>query len=162
MPKTEAGTNRTQTDLLLGGTNMHKTIIFLAAALTMAGCATAPERVVGLSAPTAATTMPQSTVQQSQPAARQAQPLASATQHTTRQAQPAVQQAPTRTSVPTQTAEDSSVASLKPGATYIASFPEADRRAACERLNYESGTPAFGKCLEGDFPENPYFAQAGN
>lgn len=48
---------------------------------------------------------------------------------------------------------------LTPGANYMASFPEADRRAACDRLNYKSGTQAYSKCLEGNFPENPYFAQ---
>jgi hypothetical protein len=59
-------------------------------------------------------------------------------------------------------AMDPDVAALRPGRTYIASFPEADRRAACERLNYQPGTRAYRDCLEGNFPENPYFAQAGN
>jgi hypothetical protein len=49
--------------------------------------------------------------------------------------------------------------SLAPGATYVASFPEADRRAACLRLDYQEGTAAFSKCLEGDFPENPWFSR---
>jgi hypothetical protein len=73
--------------------------------------------------------------------------------------QSAMRQAPTRVAAQ---AEDPSIASLKPGRTYVASFPEADRRAACERLNYEPGTSAYRKCLEGDFPENPYFAQLDN
>ncbi|MBW4656704.1 MAG: hypothetical protein KME20_27215 [Kaiparowitsia implicata GSE-PSE-MK54-09C] len=51
------------------------------------------------------------------------------------------------------------VTSLAPGATYVASFPEADRRAACLRLDYQEGTAAFSKCLEGDFPENPWFSR---
>jgi uncharacterized lipoprotein YajG len=70
--------------------------------------------------------------------------------------QPAVRQVPRAT----QASLDPSVASLQPGATYVASFPEADRRAACERLNYQPGTRAYRDCLEGNFKENPYFAQA--
>jgi hypothetical protein len=76
--------------------------------------------------------------------------------------QPVVRQAPMRASAASQAPADSSTALLKPGPTYVASFPEADRRAACDRLDYRSGTQAYAKCLEGDFPENPYFAQAGN
>ncbi len=51
-----------------------------------------------------------------------------------------------------------SVAALRPGRGYVAAFPEADRRAACVRLDYRPGTRGFSRCLVGDFPENPYFA----
>lgn len=51
-------------------------------------------------------------------------------------------------------------AMLQPGASYIASFPEADRRAACDRLNYRRGTSDYSECLIGNFPENPYFSAA--
>ena len=61
-----------------------------------------------------------------------------------------------------QASADPSTALLKPGPSYVASFPEADRRAACERLDYREGTRAFADCMMGDFPENPYFEQAGN
>lgn len=56
-------------------------------------------------------------------------------------------------------ASSAEVASLRPGATYIASFSEAERRAACVRLEYREGTAAFAACLEGNFPENPYLAR---
>jgi hypothetical protein len=46
---------------------------------------------------------------------------------------------------------------LKPGATYVSNFPYKDRRAACLLLKYREGTLAFSDCLEGDFPENPWF-----
>jgi len=55
-----------------------------------------------------------------------------------------------------------SMAALRPGRGYVAAFPEADRRAACDRLEYRPGTRAYSRCLQGDFPENPYFASAGN
>lgn len=72
--------------------------------------------------------------------------------------QPIVRQAPL-VSAP-QRASDPATASLRPGPTYVASFPEADRRAACERLEYREGTNAYARCLIGDFPENPFFSQA--
>lgn len=119
---------------------MSKTIILLLAACSLAGCATAPQR----------TTLSAAQVVAVSPA-------------------PVVRQAPVRqvstsnrAAASTTTAAVSSeptTASLRPGATYVASFPEADRRAACVRLNYREGTPQFARCLEGDFPENPYFAQ---
>ncbi|HEY0032302.1 MAG TPA: hypothetical protein VGB81_03470 [Devosia sp.] len=56
-------------------------------------------------------------------------------------------------------AQTSAVPELQPGPNYVASFPEADRRAACLRLNYVENTPKFARCMEGDFPENPYFRQ---
>ncbi len=46
---------------------------------------------------------------------------------------------------------------LKPGLTYVSNFPLEDRQAACLVLEYEEDTPAFGGCLQGDFPENPWF-----
>jgi hypothetical protein len=112
---------------------MHKSLLIFTAALALAGCSTTRDTVVVSSAPRAVVMDPQ----------------------------PVVRQAPVRVSSASQ-AQDDSTALLKPGPTYVAAFPEADRRAACERLNYRSGTQAYAKCLEGDFPENPYFAQAGN
>ncbi len=47
---------------------------------------------------------------------------------------------------------------LKPGLTYVSNFPFEDRQAACLVLNYEQDTSAFAGCLQGDFPENPWFA----
>lgn len=55
------------------------------------------------------------------------------------------------------TSQTSAMPELQPGPNYVASFPEADRRAACVRLKYVENTPKFARCLEGDFPENPYF-----
>lgn len=68
----------------------------------------------------------------------------------------AVVSAQSSTSVPRVVVADPSLRSLQPGATYVASFPEADRRAACERLEYLEGTVEFAKCMEGYFPDNPY------
>ena len=65
------------------------------------------------------------------------------------------------TSVSAEALADPSLRSLQPGATYVASFPEADRRAACQRLEYSAGTVEFSKCMEGYFPDNPYL-QASN
>lgn len=113
---------------------MHKVILFVTAAFVVAGCATAPDRVVSSSLPTSITS-----------------PL-----------QPAAQVRPARVSNAPQAVPNSTTASLKPGPTYVASFPEADRRAACRRLDYREGSAEFSRCLVGDFPENPYFAQAGN
>jgi hypothetical protein len=114
-------------------TNMYKTIILLAVVFAVAGCSSTRDRDRLVStAPNAALMAPQSVVRE----------------------------APIR--VASQAPADPSIASLQPGPTYVASFPEADRRAACERLDYQKGTRAFSKCLEGDFPENPYFAQSGN
>jgi hypothetical protein len=56
-------------------------------------------------------------------------------------------------------AQTSAAPELKPGPNYVASFPESDRRAACLRLKYIENTPKFTSCLQGDFPENPYFRQ---
>ena len=56
---------------------------------------------------------------------------------------------------------DPALQALKPGPTYVASFPEPDRRAACDKLNYRTGTVEYSRCLEGYFPNNPYL-QAGN
>ena len=114
---------------------MHKTAFVIVAAFALAGCASTSDRASLQRSSVAYAATPQ-------PVVRQAQPIRSGS---------------------SQAAEaDSSVAMLRPGATYVASFPEADRRAACERLEYREGTDAFAKCLIGDFPENPYFAQAGN
>lgn len=66
-----------------------------------------------------------------------------------------VQQPVDRARVASQSASQTEM--LRPGANYVASFPEADRRAACDRLDYKAGTRAYSQCLEGDFPENPYF-----
>ena len=119
---------------------MYKTLIILTAAAAIAGCSTTRERdrVVSVVSPVAVTVP----------------------QQTTRQAQPVVRQAPTR--MASQAAADPSISSLKPGSAYVGSFPEADRRAACDRLDYQQGTRAYRDCLEGNFEENPYFAQAGN
>ena len=114
---------------------MHKTMIVIAAAFAVAGCASTSDRASLQSSSVALASAPQ-------PIVRQAQPI--------------------RPAATRQAAIDPSVASLRPGPTYVASFPEADRRAACERLEYREGTRAFANCLIGDFPENPYFAQAGN
>lgn len=54
--------------------------------------------------------------------------------------------ATTPTSTPS--AADPGLQALKPGPTYVASFPEADRRAACDRLKYQVGTIEYSKCLE--------------
>jgi hypothetical protein len=64
-------------------------------------------------------------------------------------------------STPREVRADPALQALKPGPTYIASFPEADRRAACDRLKYRTGTMEYSRCLEGYFPDNPYL-QAGN
>jgi hypothetical protein len=53
--------------------------------------------------------------------------------------------------------EHSELELLKPGVTYVSNFPYDDRHAACLVLAYQEGTPAFAKCLKGDFPENPWF-----
>lgn len=52
-------------------------------------------------------------------------------------------------------------AMLEPGPAYVAGFPEEERRAVCERLEYEAGTVGFERCMQGYFPENPAFADAG-
>ena len=57
----------------------------------------------------------------------------------------------------TASVQSSAVPELQPGPNYVASFPEADRRAACIRLKYVENTPQFSRCLVGDFTENPYF-----
>ncbi len=62
----------------------------------------------------------------------------------------------TNTSIPAAVRADPALQSLKPGPTYVASFPEVDRRAACDRLNYRVGTVEYSRCLEGYFPDNPY------
>ena len=64
-------------------------------------------------------------------------------------------------STPPEVQADPALQLLKPGPTYVASFPEADRRAACDRLKYRAGTVEYSRCLEGYFPDNPY-VQAGN
>ncbi len=46
---------------------------------------------------------------------------------------------------------------LEPGSTYIHNFAFAERREACIALNYAEGTDTFSRCLEGFFPENPWF-----
>ena len=63
--------------------------------------------------------------------------------------------------IPPEVQADPALQALKPGPTYVASFPEADRRAACDRLKYRAGTMEYSRCLEGYFPDNPYL-QAGN
>lgn len=113
---------------------MRNIIMFFAAALTIAGCATAPERASLATSSRVVATSPQPIIRQAQPARITA-------------ASPRV---------------DPALASLKPGPTYVASFPEADRRAACERLKYQEGTTQFSRCLEGYFPDNPYLQQASN
>ena len=65
------------------------------------------------------------------------------------------------TSVPAEVQADPALQSLKPGPTYVASFPEADRRAACDRLKYRVGTVEYSRCLEGYFPDNPYLQAGG-
>ncbi len=50
---------------------------------------------------------------------------------------------------------------LQPGRVYVASFSEAERREVCLALNYEEGTRAYARCLEGYFPENPAY-RGGN
>lgn len=65
------------------------------------------------------------------------------------------------TSIPPEVQADPALESLKPGPTYVTAFPEADRRAACDRLKYRAGTVEYSRCLEGYFPDNPYL-QAGN
>lgn len=62
------------------------------------------------------------------------------------------------TSTPPAVQADPALKSLKPGPTYVASFPEADRRAACDRLKYRVGSVEYSRCLEGYFPDNPYLA----
>jgi len=47
---------------------------------------------------------------------------------------------------------------LQPGTSYVANFAYAERRDACLRLNYSEGSDTFAACLEGNFPENPWFA----
>ena len=47
---------------------------------------------------------------------------------------------------------------LQPGDTYVHNFALAERRDACLRLNYSEGTVGFTQCLQGYFPENPWFA----
>ncbi len=47
---------------------------------------------------------------------------------------------------------------LEPGSVYLANFSFDERREACMFLDYVEGTTAFSQCLEGDFPENPWFA----
>lgn len=123
---------------------MHKTLLIVTAALALAGCSSTRDTVVVSSAPRAVIMTPQPVVRQAPARVATATP------------------APTRAQAPAPAQADSSTALLKPGPTYVASFPEADRRAACDRLNYKAGTSSYSKCLEGDFPENPYFAQAGN
>lgn len=46
---------------------------------------------------------------------------------------------------------------LEPGITYVASFGYDERRQACLKLHYIDGTGDFSRCLEGFFPENPWF-----
>lgn len=112
---------------------MYKAIIILTAALGIAGCSTTRDGdIVVSSAPSAVLVSPQ----------------------------PVVRQAPVR--IASQASLEPSTALLKPGPGYVASFPEADRRAACQRLEYREGTRAFADCMIGDFPENPYFEQARN
>ncbi|WP_108459248.1 hypothetical protein [Devosia naphthalenivorans] len=114
---------------------MHKTILVLTAALAMAGCSTTRDRDVVVSSSSTAVLM---------------------------SPQPVVRQAPMRMASGSQASLEPSAALLKPGPGYVASFPEADRRAACQRLDYREGTRAFAACMIGDFPENPYFEQARN
>ena len=108
---------------------MPRTFLFLLAACCLAGCATAPERAAPMSSRVVMSPV-----------------------------QPVIHKPP-QMSASVSTANTSAEASLKPGATYVAAFPEADRRAACLRLDYREGTAEFARCLEGDFPENPYFAR---
>lgn len=121
---------------------MYKILTALVLTASLAGCATAPrDRVVGVVSTEARTER----VTVAQPA--------SVTQASTQQMRKAATNPP-----PTANPDPrSDLARLKPGAAYVASFPEAERRAACVRLNYTEGTAQFSRCLEGDFPENPYF-----
>lgn len=108
---------------------MKRTLMIFGAVLAIAGCSATQDRVIGTARPGAVLVAPQ----------------------------PATRQAPMQ--VAARVGVDPSLASLRPGRTYVASFPEAHRRAACERLDYQEGTRDYAKCLQGDFPENPYFAQ---
>ena len=47
---------------------------------------------------------------------------------------------------------------LQPGVTYIQNFAYSERRDACLLLNYSENTDTFAECLQGNFPENPWFA----
>ena len=71
-----------------------------------------------------------------------------------------------RTSAPTAAPATAPASSpteqnLQPGRVYVASFSEAERREVCLALNYEEGTRAYARCLEGYFPENPAY-RGGN
>jgi pyruvate/2-oxoglutarate dehydrogenase complex dihydrolipoamide acyltransferase (E2) component len=131
---------------------MYKIVSALIVTVSIAGCATAPrDKVVGVVATSPA---PAQRV-----VATQTAPMAQAKPQV-QQARPAVTATPKSTPAPktsTRPTPDADLARLKPGAAYIASFPEDERRAACLRLDYEEGTGKFLRCLEGDFPENPYF-----
>lgn len=130
---------------------MYKIISALIVTVSVAGCATAPrDQVVGVVSTSPA---PVHRVVATQPL-------------TVTQTKPQVQQTLPATSMPrstpapkphTRPTPDADLARLKPGAAYIASFPEVERRAACLRLDYAEGTDEFSRCLEGNFPENPYF-----
>jgi pyruvate/2-oxoglutarate dehydrogenase complex dihydrolipoamide acyltransferase (E2) component len=119
---------------------MYKTLTALVVACSIAGCATAPRNDVVAVISTAPAPTTRAVVAQPQPAV---------------QAQPKAQPAQTP-AAPSPSPRDD-LARLEPGASYIAAFPEAERRAACVRLDYEEGTREFSRCLEGNFPENPYF-----
>lgn len=137
---------------------MYKTVSALIVTVALAGCATAPrDRVVGVVATSPApvyrtiSTQPAS-ASQAKPQVQQVRPAATPT--------PKSAPAPKSSSAPepeTRPTPDADLARLKPGAAYIGSFPEAERRAACLRLDYTEGTGEFARCLEGNFPENPYF-----
>lgn len=46
---------------------------------------------------------------------------------------------------------------MRPGTTYLAHFTYAERRETCVGLSYAEQTAAFDNCVQGDFPENPWF-----
>jgi hypothetical protein len=53
----------------------------------------------------------------------------------------------------------SDIALLQPGTTYVSSFSLNERQEACRFLEISEGTSAFDHCLEGDFPQNPWFSR---
>jgi hypothetical protein len=55
------------------------------------------------------------------------------------------------------TAAPNEHADLRPGSTYVANFPLEQRRKACLDLNYVERSAAFENCVEGNYPENPWF-----
>lgn len=137
---------------------MYKTVSALIVAAALAGCATAPrDKVVGVVA-TSPAPVHRAIAKRPAPVAQSMPEVQQSRQATTRT--PKSTPTPKSSSAPepeTRPTPDADLARLKPGAAYIGSFPEAERRAACLRLDYTEGTGEFARCLEGDFPENPYF-----